>query len=151
MSRTPGYTVSDGKRKGAKYMFKTQPVVDFYQANPVSTTIYPVLPVTYDVRLIGGAAWVTWTVQPDPLEIIVTVDGRELIFKKTNPVSATRNYLLRDLATLENAQNTSTDGETANRKAFIVEGQSLKVDVRTTGGTVSALSCRIYYETLEVT
>jgi len=45
------------------------------QANPISGTKYTVLSTTRRVRILNIAARVTWTVQPNPLEIHLTIDG----------------------------------------------------------------------------
>jgi len=60
------------------------------QNNPVSGTIYPVLPATLNAVILGIEGRLTWGVtQPTPLTIVAIVDGRTRIFNKVNPISVT--------------------------------------------------------------
>lgn len=115
------------------------------QANPVSTTLYTVLPTTRNARIISLSAQVTWTVQPDPLEIIVTIDGQTITFFKTNPATNTP-YGARSAEQSDPAlQALDTVGGFAHYRAFLLEGRSVQVQARTTGGTTSNLTCRMKY------
>jgi len=114
------------------------------QANPVSGTEYEILPTTRNVRIIGIAAWVTWTVQPTPLEVHITIDGQTLTFAKSDPVNGTRYNLELDPGLAENA-GLLTIWSTETTRAFDFEGRSVRITVETTGGTVSNLSARVKY------
>lgn len=125
-------------------------VVPLHQADakltetpPTSGTKYTVLAATGKVRIISIYAKVTWTVQPDPLEVHVTVDGQTLRFQKADPVSATNYYAVFAADSTQNWQVLQTTDEKA--RAFLLEGRSVKVEVETTGGTVSELACIVKY------
>ena len=112
------------------------------QANPVSGTKYTVLATTANVRIIGAMAKVTWTVQPNPLELHFTIDGLTVKHAQGNPVTAT-NYFIEEWT--DAAQNTQGMNTTnyAHYRAFSYECRSIKVEAETTGGTVSALDSRV--------
>jgi len=130
--------------------FGQRPVVPENQAdatlsqdNPVSGTKYTVLDTTKNVRIIGIEIDCTWTVQPTPLEIHVTIDGIAMIFAQTNPVSATPYRALLNPAYA--ADNQFMTAATNLDVPFLIEGRSVKVEVETTGGTVSNLSAKVKY------
>lgn len=105
------------------------------QANPVSGTLYTVLDTTKNVRLIALVVKVTFSVQPTPLEVHITVDGQTLLFSQTDPSSATNYYLFVH----PTAPGLTITGEELTRKPFVLEGRSMKIEVEITGGTVSNL------------
>lgn len=115
---------------GTKYEWSTDGAV----ANALGTL--------KNVRLISLAAKVVWSVQPNPLEIHVTIDGQEITFTVANPVSTTWYF-----AVLNGALATGGLGTTdyAPQRAFLMEGRSVKVEAETTGGTVTDLNARIKY------
>jgi len=115
------------------------------QANPVSGTKYTVLDTVKNARIIGIAVQVTWTVQPTPLEIHLTIDGQSFVFSKADPASATWYVCTFNFTTAETAQLLTTTVAEARRQAFLVEGKSIKVEAETTGGTTSNLSARVRY------
>ena len=113
------------------------------QDNPVSATLYTVFAAARNVRIISVNVSVTWTVQPTPLEIVLTIDGQTIIHAQTNPTSA-GNYMIRRKGNAaESAQVFQTDDTEDSRKAFVYEGRTVKVEARTTGGTTSNLSARV--------
>lgn len=115
------------------------------QANPTSTTLYTVLATTRDVRIISITVSVAWTVQPSPLEIVLTIDGQTLTFAFTNPVSATV-YACIVSEQLAAANQVLIGAGTYERyRAFLLEGRSVLVQARTTGGTVQNLDARVKY------
>jgi len=59
------------------------------QNNPVSGTPYAVLAATAKVRILTIYVIITWTVQPNPLEVRITIDGRTVLHTQANPASAT--------------------------------------------------------------
>lgn len=79
----------------------------------------------------------TWTVQPTPLELVVTIDGVTVIHPFANPVSNTRYYPFVDAG-----YNDANQGMTSTIRIipFLYEGRSIRVQMRTTGGTTSALT-----------
>ena len=115
------------------------------QANPVSTTLYTVLATTPNVRIISMVASVEWTVQPTPLEIVVTIDDVPMTFTQANPVTAT-NYaaFITEAATAAAQLLGVVDANTPFR-AFLLEGRSVLIQARTTGGTVQNLNARVKY------
>ena len=119
-----------------------QPDATLNQANPVSGTKYAVLDTqqAQKVRIIGISVQCTWTVQPTPLEIHVTIDGQTVTFTITDPASATDHFACNSLGNAETAQELSI---TQPDQAFLREGRSVKVEAEITGGTVSNLSARV--------
>lgn len=110
------------------------------QANPVSGTKYTVLDTTENVRIIWIRAKCTWTVQPTPLEVHITIDGESYSFYVSNPASAIWHNALFDIGE-EILSATIIPGY----RAFFLEGRSIKVEVEITGGTVSNLSGQVRY------
>jgi len=132
-------------------VFQQQPDAVLSQADPTANTLYTVLAATKNVQIRSVSASVTWTVQPNPLEIVITVDGQTWNFSFANPVTAT-NYILAEsvasLALAESAQilATTLSATVTFHRAF--EARSVKVEARTgktTAGTVSNLSARVKY------
>ena len=116
------------------------------EAPPGSGTKYTLLATTANVKIISISAVVTWTVQPTPLEIHLTVDGVPVRFAQTDPVSTTNYYpklLPQQTAILQQCATTVT---AATLSALgLCTGRSVKVEVETTGGTVQNLDARIKY------
>jgi len=115
------------------------------QASPTSGNKYEVLATTTNVRIIGIMASVTWTVQPTPLEIHVTIDGQSYTYAQPNPVSATKYYPYNFPGDAETAQLMGVWTAEFGMRAFLLDGRSVKVEAETTGGTVSNLSARVKY------
>lgn len=111
------------------------------QANPVSGTKYTVLNTVKNVRIKSIAAKVTWTVQPTPLEIHATIDGIAMLWLVGNPVSGT-NYFASD--TPQATALLQTLGLTAydQRRGFLLEARSIKIEAEITGGTSDPLEAR---------
>ncbi len=128
-------------------IFKHQADAAISQAAPVSTTIYTVLATTPNARIISLSAQVTWTVQPTPLEIVVTIDGQTIIYAYANPISATP-YFAKTASQSAPASQEMTSTDPTIYRAFLLEGRSIMVQARTTGGTVSNLTCRVKYAKL---
>lgn len=123
-------------------VFQQQADETLSQDDPVSGTKYTVLDTTVNARIGSIQVSVTWTVQPDPLEIHLTIDGQAYIADLTNPVTATNYFVRREAAT------SSFDLDAADLsgyRAFLVEGRSMKIEAEITGGTVSKLSARVKY------
>lgn len=114
------------------------------QANPVSETAYTVLATTKNVRVISITVSVAWTVQPTPLEIVVTIDGQTIIWTFTNPVTGTDYYAGVRAAFTPTTQPLDAN-DLAPYRAFLLEGRSVKIEARTTGGTVSGLYATVKY------
>jgi len=114
------------------------------QANPGSGTQYEVLPTTRNVRIISISVVCTWTVQPTPLEIHVTLNGQTLRFAVTNPASGTSYYAVWMGNNAPNAQLLDTTHWEQTR-GFLVEARSVRITAEITGGTVSNLSARVIY------
>jgi hypothetical protein len=138
----------DGVSRPPLYVPAHQADATLSQANPVSTTLYEVLPTTRNVRLYSIATMITWAVtQPTPLEVVVTIDGVSYVFAQTNPVSATNYYALISPENSEATQFMITSDETAVRRAFMLEGRSVRVQVRVTWAVTqpTPLVCRVRY------
>ena len=108
----------------------------------MSGTKYEVLAETKNVRIIAIFVKCTWTVQPTPLEIHVTVDGQALIGAKTDPVS--NDWYSPDRPT-ELGTGFAVGVSSIIPQPFLLEGRNVKVEVEITGGTVSNLSARVKY------
>ena len=112
-------------------------------ANPVSATKYEwlvgdtgagaALGTQKNVRILSASVQVTWAVtQPDPLEIIITIDGNVLPAEKTDPV--TGNYY--EISERSGYANGYLDTHLASKtRAFLYEGRSVKVEARITWAT----------------
>ena len=115
------------------------------QANPVSGTWYTVLDTTKNVRLLSLYATIVWTTtQPTPLEVRVTIDGQTETFAVANPVSGTDYIGVLGYAGASYLINTFTEQRS---RAFLLEGRSVKVEVRITWATTqpTPLQCRVKY------
>ena len=119
------------------------------QAAPVSGVKYVVLDTTKNVKVISVMIQVTWTVQPTPLELHVTVDGIPMIFKKTDPVSTSVYFPQANPDPAPTAQFlvTTADAEPHYTRytTELLSGRSVKIEAETTGGTVSNLSAKVKY------
>ena len=131
---------------GADYKPRNKPpthqpdaVVD--QANPISTTLYQVLAPSLNVRILSMAGNVVWTVQPTPLEIVVTIDGITITHTVDNPISGTYYYARIWENNPENIQG--LDPVPVDGRAFLYEGRNIGVEARTTGGTVQNITARL--------
>ena len=120
-----------------------QPDSYLNQANPVSATLYPVLPVTSNVRLQILAGRITWAVtQPTPLELVVTIDGQTIIFSLPNPVTNTAyEAWVSPLETVGDLRIL----DTSRSQPFILEGRSVQVQARITWAVTqpTPLECRV--------
>lgn len=128
--------------------FQQQADAAISQANPVSTTLYTVLAATANVRIISISATVTWAVtQPNPLEVLVTIDGNTLVFIAANPVSATPYFAVIEPYAPETTQILSNDVNSTRYRAFLLEGRSVQVQVRVTWAVTqpTPLVCRVKY------
>lgn len=119
------------------------------QANPVSGTKYVVLDTTANVKIHFICLSVTWTVQPTPLELHVTVDGITRKFTKTDPVSLTV-YLPQanphiDPDSQYLVSTADDEGMYEPLARALCSGRSVKIEAEITGGTVSNLFCRVKY------
>ncbi|NVM23119.1 MAG: hypothetical protein HWN68_15215 [Desulfobacterales bacterium] len=123
-------------------VFKHQADATLDQTDPVSGTKYEVLATTKNVRIILIEAQCTWTVQPTPLEIHVTIDGQPLVFSKADPVSEDYYYATPYAPVAGGSLNVVAE---VRHRAFLLEGRSVKVEAEITGGTVSNLSARVKY------
>ena len=126
--------------------FQLQPDAIVNQANPVSGTPYAwktaagvLLGTQRNVRIIAISASVTWTVQPSPLEVRVTIDGVVLNAPFVNPATATPYYAVR--GPFDTLALNDTDFTYLNEA--LLEGRSVLIEFETTGGTVSNLSGNI--------
>lgn len=132
----------------AVYAWKSQADAA-YSGAPTSGDKTEVLAATTKpCRILRIFANVTWTVQPTPLEIYMTVDGVEWKFTKANPVSTT--FYEPYIHTGARDNGIMTDAGTYSRSlAFFKEGHSIGVKVEITGGTYSNVKCRVIYDLLE--
>lgn len=88
-----------------------------------------------NVRIISIFAKVNWAVtQPTPLEAIVTVDGRTLVFKRNNPDSGSSFFACFTGDYADTDQELSGDNW-AKYRAFLLEGRRVKIQFRITWAT----------------
>ena len=128
---------------GGNFREQTDAVIS--QANPTSGTQYTVLEVHGCGRLRFGQASVTWTGQPDPLELHVTVDTKTVTFTKATPVSATDYWTTIHMYSA-NAGSLDGTAENAGRQSYLYDFVGYcKVLAETTGGTTQNLSARVVY------
>ena len=134
------HLVSDPDAK----VFKDQPDATLDQDNPESGTKYEVLATTKRVRIIHIAVRCTWTVQPSPLEVWITIDGKTVRCVQTDPENNVWYYPIEVYP--ENVDMTMGKAEYKGiARSFLREGRSVKVEAEITGGTVSNLSARVKY------
>lgn len=123
--------------------FKDDALLD--QTNPVSGTPYTLLSSTNNVRIIAIMGYVTWTVQPSPLEFHIVIDGVTYgPVSQVNPVSDT-NYLV-SLDARYHYPQISTTTQDVLRRSFLFEGRNVSITLETTGGTVQKLYGRCKYQ-----
>lgn len=134
-----------------KTVFQQQPDAVLNQVNPVANTLYTVLDTTKNVKIESITVSVTWTVQPNPLQIIITKDGQTETFSFTDPATATNYTLTQSVASAAAAASAQVLATTLSATVLLhqpIEGRSIKVQARTgaaTAGTTSNLSARAKY------
>lgn len=136
------------RASSAPLVFQQQADATLTQANPVSGTKYTVLAATSNVRLIGIETHVTWTVQPTPLLCVVTIDGIAYEFSVANPVSTTKYYVSIGMSAAEVNMALEATDRVSTGRPFLLEGRSVKVEIKTTGGTTSEIYGRVKYAKL---
>jgi len=94
-----------------------------------------------NVRIIGIFVRCTWTVQPTPLEVHLTIDGVVHTASYTDPVSNTGYFVYVDPSLTSGYAMSSGTG----KEAFLVEGRAVKIEAEITGGTVSNLAMRVLW------
>ena len=120
-----------------------QPDAVLNQNAPVSGQKYTVLDTTVNAVIHGIIVKVTWTVQPTPLEVFVTIDGQNIRHFEVNPISAQNYFAVPSPTQDETHQGLNTSfGAT---EMDIYKGRSIKIEVAITGGTVSNISSRVKY------
>jgi hypothetical protein len=133
------------------YTYQQQADATLSQDNPVANTLYTVLNTTNNVEIESITVQVTWTVQPDPLEIVITVDGRTRNFSFANPATAIDYTLIQSVASAAAAETAQVLATTLSATVLLhqpIKGRSIKVEARTgktTAGTTSNLSARVKY------
>ena len=138
---------NNGVVRPTKFVPKKMPDATLTQNNPVSTTLYEVLPLTSNVRIYSISVAVTWAVtQPTPLEVVLTVDNQTIIYIVGNPVSAQQYAAATQDGASEASQALSVTwfGE---YRAFLMEGRQVRVQVRVTWAVTQPdpLFCRVKY------
>jgi hypothetical protein len=134
-----------------KPVFEQQADAPLSQDNPVANTLYTVLNTTNNVKIESITVQVTWTVQPDPLEIVITKDGQTETFSFANPATATNYTLTQSVASAAAAATAQVLATTLSATVLLhqpIEGRSIRVQARTgrtTAGTTSNLSARVKY------
>jgi hypothetical protein len=117
------------------------------QATPTSAALYTILPTTLNCKIYSATVSVTWTVQPTPVEIIVTIDGNVITHAFTNPVSTTPYGICNGVVACNGAATAQllAAAYAVDSLPPFYEGKSIMIQARTTGGTVSVLAGRVKY------
>jgi len=131
----------DNPLSGAN-IFQHMPDATLSQSNPTSETKYIVLNTTKNARILGIGVICTWTVQPTALKIRLTIDGQNSRAVKAYPANNTW-YMIYWSEPYVNPDLSSSIQ--MYRRAFFVEGRSIKIEAEVTEGTVSELSARVKY------
>ena len=122
------------------------------QVNPASGTGYPVLAIQETgVRIIGIMGQCTWTVQPSPLEIQVSMGATTIIYNQTDPVTLNAYACVNSSMMDVDAQqmiDIVANVDPANARAFLVDGVNVGIMAEITGGTVQNLGCSVLYQLL---
>lgn len=137
--------IREGDASTKPTLFKRQADATLSQANPTSGTKYTVLDTTKNVRIISIEVNVTWTVQPTPLEIHITIDGQTITHGQIDPVSTTNYFCYRHPAHAASSQQMTSTLAVYQAPAWLYEARSIKIEAETTGGTTSNLSARVKY------
>lgn len=141
-------SIIDGKKV---YEYERQADATLSQASPTADTLYTLLDTTIHAKIISIVASVTWSGQPTPLEVIVTIDGQTINYSFTNPVSATNYIPTESVASMALAESAQVLATTLSATVLMLRqftGRSIKIQLRTghtTAGTVSNLSGRCKY------
>lgn len=117
------------------------------QANPVAGYQYEVLATTRNVRIYSITIQVTWTVQPSPLQVWITIDGQTYECFRIDPVTATPYQLHTFRIDLNRNMIDVASGVTPS--GFVLEGKSVRVQAETVAGTSSNMTCRVKYGVLK--
>ena len=128
-----------GLRQGVPPTVQADAVLN--QAAPVQNTWYPVLALTPNVRLINVSARIADT--GEDVAVRITVDGIELSAVSSLVANTSYFYTIEP----DNAANIlSNDVSSSRYRAFLMEGKSVKVDIRKTSALgVGNLICRVKY------
>ena len=123
---------------------RVQPLLSYDNTiPPVSATWYTAF-TGKNIRLITLLVRCDWTVQP-VLDVKATIDGNIFAWTLALPTSA-QYYAIDWDSTNSLAQPLIIAGADNNRnKSFVVEGKSLLIEVKRTGGTCSAIYVRGLY------
>lgn len=129
-------------------VFKLQADATLDQANPVSGTKYGVGELgtaKKNVRIKSIEVQCTWTVQPTPIEIHLTIDGQSITHVLADPVSASWYMLQFDDTMIPGLQDLVATAVHSDSHV-LYEGRSVKVEAEITGGTVSNLSAKVKWD-----
>jgi len=118
----------------------TPPVSGTKYAWSTDGSVAKALGAQKNVNLLAIGVAVTWTVQPTPLEVHITIDGQVYTASFTDPVSATYYRVFIPVSGIIELTNQTP---THSGAFSLFEGRSIKVEAETTGGTVSALNMRV--------
>lgn len=117
------------------------------QASPVAGTFYTVLDTVEMARILSMYCRIVWTVQPDPINIKITVDGQTQTGTLANPASAT-SYFIHRVADGGTVHFLFATTSYVRERHILLEGRSVKIEIShggTTPGTVSQLIGKVRY------
>lgn len=112
-----------------------------------SNTNQTVLDTAHNVRIYSIYAEVTDAESLTNLIVTVTIDGNSIIHTEASPSTGTVYYCVVVPAVAAASQALSATGTLLTDKAFLYEGNSVKVQIKCTvdTGTLEKLECRVKY------
>jgi hypothetical protein len=128
-------------------VFKQQTDAVLSQANPVSTTLYEVLPTTKNVEVFTIAGKITGGTVSE-LKIVVTVDGQSISYIQANPVSGNVYMPIISVDAADDAQGMTNAGHFIYTllAAMRSGGRSVRIQVSCTWTVQpTPLVCRVKY------
>lgn len=123
---------------------KHQPDSAIAQAAPVQNTWYTVLAETKNARIYTINYVVADT--NETIETRLTIDGNTLVNSRAATAGTIYYITLNPFANTSSGPISSTSTDPTPSRAFLVEGQSVKVEIRkTTAAGAGTLSCCVVH------
>jgi hypothetical protein len=135
-------------------VYVPQPDITLSQANPVSGMLYPVFDANDNIEITGIIVSVTWAVtQPNPLTLVLTVDGIVKTVPFTNPVSAVQHGVFLHMVAASGLRLEAVDTGASGKNVtpYLYKCRSGKVEVSVTWAVTQPdpLTCRVKWAQLQ--